>query len=316
MDNNIRKPNFFIVGAPKCGTTALYSYLGEHPEIFIPDTSNALETVLGGKKELHFFGSDLKFKHPSLEEYLSYFSGAKEEKRLGESSVFYLYSQKAAMEIKSFQPEAKIIVMLRNPIDMIYSWHSQLLFWGDEDITDFKSALDAEADRKQGLRYPRRHDHPIECLFYREIAKVSEQLSRYFDVFGRENVQAIIFDDFKHNISKVYQETLGFLDVSLNFLPEFEVINANKTVRSRALQNLTRRPPSTIRNIVKMIMPSELRGNIRSKLLQMNIQNTSRTPLNKELYCQLQDEFLPEVEQLSLLLGRDLTHWVKDKVAA
>lgn len=310
MESGIRKPNFFIVGAPKCGTTALYSYLGEHPDIFIPDTSNTMETVLGGKKELHFFGSDLPFKHPSLEEYLSYFAGAKTEKRLGESSVFYLYSKTAAAEIKAFHPEAKIIVMLRNPIDMLYSWHSQLLFWGDEDIPDFKAALEAEVDRKQGLRHPKSHDHPIECLYYKEIAKFSEQLERYFKVFGCENVHVIIFDDFKNNVSQAYQETLLFLEVDNTFQPEFEVINANKTVRNKTLQNLIRRPPSIIQNIVRSLIPSQLRDVLRSNLLRINIQNQSRSPLEDNLRWQLEKEFVAEVERLSSLLNRDLTHWV------
>jgi hypothetical protein len=305
----MKKPNFFIVGAPKCGTTALYSYLGEHPEIFIPDTSGTMETVLGGKKELHFFGRDLKFNRPTTEEYLAYFSNVQNEKRVGESSVFYLYSKTAAQEIKEFSPSAKIIAMLRNPIDMLYSWHSQLLFWGDEDLSDFKVALQVEGDRKKGLKCPKRHDHPIECFFYRDLANFTEQLQRYFTLFDRENIHIIIFDDFKKDVAQTYCETLRFLGVDESFQPEFEVINSNKSIRNKALQDFVRRPPSTLRKISKILIPQGLRQSFRTNLLRFNIQKESRKPLDLELRRQLQLEFAFEVEQLSKLLGRDLTYW-------
>ena len=119
----MRKPDFFIVGAPKGGTTAMNAYLGQHPEIFIAE-----------RKELHFFGTDLDFSSPRItqEQYLSCFSEVQNEKRVGETSVWYLYSKQAAVEIKKFCPSANIIIMLRNPVDMLYSQHSQFLYNGNE----------------------------------------------------------------------------------------------------------------------------------------------------------------------------------------
>jgi len=145
----MRTPDFFIVGAPKCGTTAMSDYLRQHPEIYMPQ-----------RKEPHFFGSDLDAPYPYFirdkEQYFSLFAEAKDEKRVGEASVWYLYSKRAAFEIKEFCPTASIIIMLRNPVDMIYSLHSQRLFTGNEDIPDFEEALEAEEDRKRGLRIPSR----------------------------------------------------------------------------------------------------------------------------------------------------------------
>ena len=136
----MRRPDFFIVGAPKCGTTAMIDYLKQHPEVFVPD-----------RKELDFFGRDLVFKGHRLteEEYLGFFSRATAEKRAGEGSVWYLHSKTAALEIKDFSPNARIIIMLRNPLDMMYSFHSQRLYNGNEDIENFSAALDAEAERTQ-----------------------------------------------------------------------------------------------------------------------------------------------------------------------
>lgn len=130
-----KTPNFFIVGAPKCGTTAMHIYLRQHPEIFMPE-----------KKESHFFGSDLNSQYfiRDREKYLSLFSEAKDVKRIGEASVWYLYSKQAAYEIKEFSPSASIIIMLRNPVDMLYAQHSQFLYNGNENIASFEDALNAE----------------------------------------------------------------------------------------------------------------------------------------------------------------------------
>jgi len=178
------RPNFFIVGAPKCGTTAFYEYLRLHPEIF-----------MSVPKEPHYFGSDLlrKRARPTLSQYLSCFEGAELKKRVGEASVFYLYSSRAAAEIKEFCPEARIIIMLRNPVEMLYSLHSELLFTMYEDIVDFEAALEAEADRKLGLRVPRGARH-VNYLFYRDIGRFSSQVQRYFDAFGRANAHLVVYD--------------------------------------------------------------------------------------------------------------------------
>ncbi len=129
-----RIPNLFIVGAPKCGTTALWSYLGSHPDIF------------SAGKEYHYFGSDLVYRNQSRldrESYLAYFSQADQERYLLDASVGYLVSERAAVEIASFSPDCRIIAILRDPIDMMHSLHSELLFQGDEDVADFGTASGA-----------------------------------------------------------------------------------------------------------------------------------------------------------------------------
>ena len=138
-------PNFFIVGAPKCGTTALYAYLAQHPDVFMSDP-----------KEPHYFGSDLDFRYrrrPSDQQYRSYFAGAGDRRRIGEGSVWYLYSECAADEIGQAVPDARIIVMLRDPVEMIPSLHSQFVYNGHEDLA-LADALAAEEDRAQGRRIP------------------------------------------------------------------------------------------------------------------------------------------------------------------
>lgn len=302
---NIR-PDFFIVGAPKCGTTAMYIYLKEHPEIFMSE-----------EKELHYFGSDLKshWFQRDLDKYLSHFSEGNGMKRVGEASVWYLYSKKAAKEIKDFSPSSRIIIMLRNPIDMMYSNYYQFLYNGNENLPSFKEAIEAEEDRKCGKSVPETV-HFAEGLFYSDTARFSQQVQRYFDVFNRERVHVIIYDDFKSDTAKVYGETLEFLEVDPSFLPNFKIINPNKLVRIKTLRNLIVKPPGWYTTAGRILLPDSLREYMVHLLKGFNKQfNTSfevRPPMDPELRRRLRKRFEPEVEQLSSLLGRDLTHWCKD----
>lgn len=290
-----RKPEFFIVGAPKSGTTAMTVYLRAHPRIFMPRI-----------KELHHFGSDLtkSDKYPSdLAAYLSWFEGAEPGEVVGECSVMYLYSRKAALEIKEFNSRAKIIAMLRDPVDMMYALHSQLLFGGFEDISDFASALAAEPDRKRGRRIPK-GAHLVENLFYRDIARYSEQIERYLETFGRENVHVILYDDFRADIESVYRNVLEFLGVDVTFRPEFRVINPNKRVRS-----------TLVRNALEALPPDRWYGNIfippqiRWRLNRFNRVEEERRPMDPGLRQRLKQEFAPEVQRSARLLGRDLGCW-------
>jgi Sulfotransferase domain len=295
---NIRRPDFFIVGAPKCGTTAMQDYLGQHPEIFMPEM-----------KEAHFFGSDLDAPVYLRDEkkYLALFAKARNEKRVGEASVYYLYSRKAAGEIKEFSPAASIIIMLRNPVEMIYSLHSQRLYNGNEDIEDFQAALDAEEDRKKGLRLPKDR-HLLAGLFYREVAKYSNQVQRYIDVFGREKIKVIIFDEFKRNTAQVYRDTCEFLGVDPTFEPVIRVINGNKGVRSVTYRNLIFRP-SLLRTVARRVIPDVPRRRLIRTLERVNLKYEPRPPMNPELKERLKEEFRLEVERLSQVLDRDLTYW-------
>lgn len=297
----MRKPDFFIVGAPKCGTTAMNDYLNQHPDIFM------------GPKEIHFFGSDLHFTKPRIkriDEYVSKFSKAGQDQLIGEASIWYLYSKTSAAEIKEFNPQARIIIMLRNPVDMLYSLHSQMLYTCNEDIEDFRSALNAEEARKMGLRIPDTARIP-QGLFYREVAKYSEQVQRYLDLFDRRNVYVIIFDDFKKNTSQVYRDCLRFLGVNDEFRPtSFKVVNPNKKVRSKALNKFLLFPSQVV-CLGKHMVPKPLRQKLWARFRRLNIEYVSRPPMDPKLRKCLQVEFTPEGERLSDLLGRDLTHWTK-----
>jgi hypothetical protein len=293
----MRKPDFFIVGASKCGTTAMYEYLNQHPEIY-----------MSPEKEPAYFGRDLKPVRRSEEEYLRLFSGARTEKRIGEATTSYLYSKEAAAEIKNFCPAARIIIMLRNPVDMIHARHAQLYYHCVEDIEDFSQALDAERDRKEGRRLAT-SEHSIQHLFYRETAKYTEQINRYLDLFPADRVKVIIFDDFKSETARTYRETCEFLDVDPTFQPRFVVVNANKKIRSRFVQELLEIPGPTLRKLGRPLTPRSWRHRVMNKLRQLNSARAPRKPMDVKLRRSLQAEFAPEVMRLSELLNRDLSHW-------
>ena len=297
----MKKPDFFIVGAPKCGTTALHQCLKQHPGIFMPST------------KLDFFGKDLHFKTSRLtrQQYLQHFHAVKDEELAGDIYVMYLFSKLAASEIKQFNPHAKIIIMLRNPVDLIYSHHNQLIFDGDEVITNFQEALEAENDRKKGLKIPPTLINLVDGLYYKEIVKFYEQVKRYLDELGRENVHIILYDDLKDNFKHVYRETLKFLCVNTEFIPEIEVVNPSKSYHSYFLHRMMRQTPYILKWLFRCIVPFKpLRHNIMLHAEKMNVYYGERTAMNENLKRQLNNEFRDEIMQLGDLIGKDLNNWV------
>lgn len=289
----MRKPDFFIVGAIRSGTTAMKEYLQEHPEVFMPPIN----------LEPRFFGSDLPGPRRFRDEraYLSLFSWAGNEKRVGEKSTHYLYSLRAASEIKAFQPTARIIIMLRNPVDAIYSLHGLQLYYGLESIADFEAALEAEDGG--GFNY-------------RDKLTYTRQVRRFFETFGPEKVHVITFDDFIGDTAGVYRDTLRFLDVSPRYQPVFRKVNASRRARSRAVGRLLSDPPQALLKFALRALPYGVLHRVVQGAAHLNRDYEPLPPLGADLRRKLQAEFLPEVEQLSELLGRDLTHWCRAETEA
>jgi len=289
-------PDTFIVGAPRCGTTAMWSYLGAHPEIF-----------MAGKKEIAHFGdvvNDPAYKDREL--YLAEFEAAGGAKRVGEATVWYLYSELAAREIKEFNPQSRIIIMLRNPVDMIRSLHAKNLMIGQEDEKDFTAALALEPARRDRERLAD-GTCPLRPCFYREIGRVSSRVAAYFDVFGRDRVHVVIHDDLRDDSAAAYRGVLEFLEVALEFKPDLDPVNEHRELRSLLLHRALRNIPDFVRTLGKKLLPS----NIRPGRALMDLNAPSQRPMEMApgLRRELRHEFAPEVAKLSELLGRDLAHW-------
>lgn len=297
------KPNFFIVGAPKCGTTALYEYLRPHPNIFMSKV-----------KEPHFFATDLG-QYPfikTLEEYTSLFADSRPEHlRVGEASVYYLRSSVAVPNIHTFNPDAKLIAMFRNPVDMVYSLHSQLLYVSEETVGDFETAWRLQERRSRGLDVPPASRGAF-LLQYAEVGRFGSQVQRMLSSFPREQVKLILYDDFAASPQTVYDEVIRFLDIPHDHRTEFPQINENKVARVSWLRDFYRKPPPPLRRAIrglKKAVGSESLSAAKKKMVALNTVRSRRPPLSPALRAELVEAFRDEVALLSRLLDRDLDHW-------
>ena len=277
----------------------MWRELKQHPQVFMSEV-----------KEPMYFGQDLsaRYRRMTEEEYLALFKDARADQRAGEASPWYLYSTTAAREIREFSPEARIIVMLRNPVDVMYSQHSQLVYNLREDLTDFADALAAEDDRAAGKRIPEDALRP-EALLYRKSVRFPEQVTRYLDCFGRDRVHFIVFEDLAADPAGVYRSTLEFLDVDASFEIDHRVENANRAPRSRLVQRLIFAPPRPLRSIYGRLRSMPAMHRLRDRISRSNVESVKRAPMDPELRRQLTEEFAPQVKELGALIGRDLSAW-------
>lgn len=292
--------NLFIVGAPKCGTSAMYEYLSQHPAIKMCD-----------KKEPNFFDTDLHYnpQRLSIDEYEKLFHPNNETKYLGEASPWYLYSKTAAQNIFDYNPAAKIIIMLRNPYDMMYSLHSELLYQGCENELDFEKALQLEKARKQG-QIKHEFSSPKESVYYRDLTHYFSQIKRYYDVFGRENVKVLIYDDLKLNSKLIIEDVLKFLGLQSISEIDTQIVNPNKTYKIDYFRKMIMLPSGFLKTVVRIIFPSQkLRIFIAQFVMKQNTKVASRTPLSESLIHSLQNEYKTEIQNIEKLIERDLSFW-------
>jgi len=305
-----RTPDFFIVGHPKCGTTALYEMLRAHPQIFMPEL-----------KEPWFLADDMRprFQPPrsasppkTLAEYLLLFADARADQRIGEASSAYLLSRTAAAQIAELRPDARIIAVLREPASFLRSLHVQLLRTHVEGAKSFRRAIALEHDRREGRKIPRRSHRP-QLLMYSDHVRYVEQLRRYHEMFSPAQVLVLIYDDFRADNEATVREVMRFLGVD----EQAPVVptEANPTVRQMRSQQLDellniisvgRGPVSrAAKSAVKLLTPQRLRKSMIDTT-QRNLVLGKPQPPDEELMAQLRQRFKGEVVALSEYLGRDL----------
>ena len=312
----MKKPNLFIVGQPKSGTTALHQFLGQHSQIFMSRI-----------KEPHFFcqdfhqesdqyyGKHLFFDFREENAYLQLFANVNAEKIVGESSVNYLYSQVAAEKIHQFNPNAKIIIILREPAKFLYSLHSHYVKFTEENEPCFLTALALETKRKQEKSTSPRVISPS-YLYYSQRVQYFQQVKRYYDVFPPDQIKVVIFEEFKSENERIYREILEFLGVDYRFTPEYEAVNINKEVKFQAINNLVNNP--FIKNISKNLFSQEFNEFIRDNLVEKFLWHQApKATMPEEIETKLRQQYQPQVVQISELLGIDLVaKWGYDTVNA
>lgn len=297
-----RIPNLFVVGAPKCGTTALSNYLAGHPMIFMSEQS--------GMKEPYYFASDITQPRDifgetprTLEDYAALFDDAGEDVRyVGEASAGYLYSRAAIPSILKVVPSARLVVLLRNPLEMIEAQHNQFFKYGHENQS-FESAWRLQDARSRGRNIPSPWETG-ELLQYGPMAKTGEQMQRLLGIAKPEQIFVAFYEDFASNPAHTYRELLRWLDLPDDERLEFPRLNQRIYRRSQRLElqlQWLRRQREKLR----------IPGGLGIHALIERFNRTERKPLRPEFERELKDYFRQDVELLSQLVGRDLSHWTE-----
>jgi hypothetical protein len=310
-------PEFFIVGQPKSGTTALYEMLRRHPDIYMPE-----------RKEPWFFAPELHERTPprpggtpkTMEEYLAWFQGARPGQLVGEASALYLWSATAASRIAEVQPAARIIAILREPAGLLRSLHMQFVQAHVETENDFAKAISLEQARREGREVPR-HSYWPKALLYSEHVRYVEQLRRFHAVFAPEQVLVLIYDDFKRDNETTVRTVLRFLRVDDK--APIEAMEANPTVevRSQRLHELMhavsvgRGPVSLpLKAAIKALTPTALRRTVL-QATRRSLVYGAPPAADERFMLELRRRFKGEVIALSEYLDRDLVSlWGYDDV--
>lgn len=309
------KPNFFLAGAPKCGTTSLYDYLVTHPQIFLP-------TV----KEPHYFSTDFPTygygwvrgterwgQRLELSDYIGFFEEASPEQTvLGDCSVMYLYSEVAARNIFKFNPDAKFVLMLRNPVDVVHALHATFLKDCVEDEPDFEKAWRLQEARAAGRNLPPKRFCPEPALLqYGAIGRMGEQVERFLNVVPREQVRIYRFEDFIQVPGTVYRDVLSFVELPDDGRSEFPTINSNGVRRFPKLTRFIKRPPFPL-NYVKYGVRACLHAAVGSNQAWRISESVSsskkkRDPLSNDFRAELTGYFKSDQDLLNALLEETAT---------
>jgi hypothetical protein len=304
------KPNFFIVGAARCGTTTLSRCLKRHPQI-----------CFSKPKEPHYFSQmngKVSFEHIQTDYLDKFFPHYQPKHRaMGEGSISYLYSEDAIRAILQFNPQAKFIAMVRNPMEMVYSYHYRLLYMLEEDEVDFHKAWDLQKSRAQGRNLPRLCRHPY-LLQYAEVGRFGKYVEQLYRLAGPEKCMVIVFDDFKSQMLNVYKNVLTFIDVDYDGRTEFPHKQVSKTYRFHWLNRLLWHPPKRVEHAVRKLdkppKGTKKRSSVSrviSKIRQFNVIKKPLPPLEPQMRAILQESYSEDIDKLGQLLHRDLSHWKK-----
>ena len=298
-----RRPNFFLVGAPKCGTTSVYTYLGEHPDIYLPNA-----------KEPQFFCTDFPAYREwttfnSLDRYLALYRKAHSRyTAIGDASTFYLYSKNAIRNAYEFNQSARFIAMVRSPIEMAASLHSHYVYKFREVETSFETAWRLQDRRAKGECLPK-WCLAAEHLQYRDVCRLGEQIQRLLNIVPPDQCKVILFDDFKASPQAVYEDVLRFLGVEGDGRTEFPKVNDGRSHRFRLLGRLCMTAPFPFSVIRRAIGPS-MRGVLTRSFHRRLARPIDRAPLSPDFRRELIDEFRDDVGLLGELLSRDLSAWM------
>lgn len=295
------RPDFLIPGVGKSGTSSLYEYLRAHPEIYMTP-----------RKEPGFFnwdGEEFAQRGPvderlylaatrTIEEYQALFLGRQGERVAGEATPNYLYNERAAERAHRRYPDLKLVIILRDPVERLYSHYLHMRRMGDEPLS-LTSALKAEPLRRArgyGPSY-----HYLSQGFYRA------QIERFIGRFGRERTRVLLFDDLTRDPVSAVQSIYAFLGVDDRFIPPIgEAYNAFYEPRSRAVDALVM-GDGAMKRLAKAALPDALRARASAAIRALN--GAPKPGLDPSVREELKSLYRPEIEALERALDRDLSAW-------
>jgi len=285
-------PNFIIVGAPKAGTTSLYHYLSEHPDVFMSEP-----------KEVNFFSREeieaqglyyADFKAKDIDAYQRLFDGVKNQQAVGEGSVSYLYYPKTAEKIKSALPDVKIIILLREPVARAFSHYLMDLSLGLVEMS-FEDIVSRKSMDKHAV------------LFYQQYVELGlyyEQVKRYLDVFGKEQVKIYLQEDLRYHSDDVILDLYDFLGIDNAYKPDTErQHNTFSMPKNNMMRSLY--TSDFMRALVRKILPDTLKSMMKGLVFDPK----AKPELALESKAQLQRLYAKDIAKLEGLIARDLSAW-------
>ena len=294
-------PNFLIIGAPKAGSTSLYRYLSEHPQIYMSPVKQPKFFAFEGEK-VNYQGPKDAFKPyvTDLGTYHSLFEGVSDEIAIGEASSWYLYIPKSSERIYHHIPEAKLIAILRDPVDRAYSNFLSQVQLDYEPFNDFAKALDAEPIRIKKNWSPRWH--------YKQRGFYYQQLKPYFQKFNSKQIRIYLHQDLSNNRQKMLTDIFQFLGVDNTFEPDLSrKYNVTKSPRNRKLFQFFSKP-NIIKAMFRPFFTPDQRTRIVSKLTQLSTR--PKPSLSLEIRERLISEYREDILSLQDLIQRDLSSWL------
>ena len=313
-------PEFFIVGHPKSGTTALWDMLKDHPQIYMP-----------ANKEPYFLADELRPPSATprtfgrtpdtLAEYLSLFDAATPGQRAGEASAPYLWSRTAAARIAELAPDARIIAILREPASFLHSLHLQFVQIYIEPENDLRTALALEHSRREGRGLPGNRFWGPQATFYSDYVRYVEQLRRYQERFPPERMLVLIYDDYRRENEATVRRVQRFLEVDDTDPIKVREANPTVRVRSQRLHSMVHAVaagkgplPRAVQSAARTLAPRRLSRESAVAIRNRVFFGDPRAP-QESLMIELRRRFKPEVVALSEHLGRDLvTLWGYDSL--
>ena len=298
-----RVPDFFLIGVPRAATTSLFDALGRHSQVFVPQLKEACFTCPDIDPEQHRTATRF-FRDRA--EYLALFAAAADDQLIGEGCTYNVYSPAAPSLIRALNPNARLLIQLRDPVEQMYSNHGLKVIMGDLGA-DFERSLEVQAAARAG-----RVTQPLNMRDYdmRDKATISPGLARFIDAFGRDRVHITLYEEFAAEPEAVIGSIFRFLGVAEQPVAHVEVMVPHREARWGGLNRAM--ASQRVIGAAKRLTPAALHPVARrlaAATFRTNRRRATRPPLSTALQDRLRDEFRHEVERLSEILGRDLVEF-------